>query len=98
MPITPRFSNEDKRYILRTLKEQRENNLILHKPSLIRLIKYLGTCLEKTPCDHTFRFTEKWLEENALMDMHDEILEDFRSNGMPCDCKVIYCCYDKFFN
>jgi hypothetical protein len=91
------YTEEDKKIILRTLKEQRENNLILHKPILIRLMRYLGVRLETTPCDHTFRHTEEWLEQNTLSDMHDEVIQDFRSNGMMCDCEVVYSCYDKFF-
>ena len=90
------YTEEEKKKILLNLKEQRDNSILLHKPSLIRLIKHLGTRLETEQCDHTFRFTEEWLQDNPNSDIRDDILQNFRENGMECDCQVLYKSYDKF--
>jgi len=59
------------------------------------LFKYIDEALNapdkegnKTGCDHTFRFTEKWAEKNALDVI--ELYQFLNALGGFCDCEVCY--------
>ena len=64
-------------------------------PQLLELAQYIESEANKPDssgnipgCDHTFRFTERWAEENGLDVV--ELYQFLNSEGGFCDCEVCY--------
>jgi hypothetical protein len=56
---------------------------------LVELGDYLRPRLRENGCDHTFRFTEEWLESSAYKERVSYVLDELRNQGACCDCEVL---------
>lgn len=51
------------------------------------LFAFVDTHVDKEGCDHTHRFTEKWVSENTQQ--RTPIIEWLEEHGGFCDCEVV---------
>ncbi len=72
-------------------KEQERKKAQAAFPLSSELLESLFTFVEaqvdNEGCDHTHRFTERWVSENTQQ--HTQIFEWLEENGGFCDCEVI---------
>jgi hypothetical protein len=59
---------------------------------LEQLFAAVDSAVEEHGCDHTFRYTEKWLRESGRE--RDATFTWLREHGGYCDCEVVANAYD----
>ena len=59
---------------------------------LERLFTAVNSAVERQGCDHTLRFTEKWLSESGRE--RDVAITWLKAHGGYCDCEVTANAYD----
>jgi hypothetical protein len=64
------------------------NTFPLSDELLESLFKFVETSVDANGCDHSRRFTEKWLGLNKVSP--ESVLRWLESNGGFCDCEVIF--------
>jgi hypothetical protein len=61
----------------------------LSPEQLDALGRHLSSCLRTSPCDHTCRHTQEWLEATHV-DAPDKVIRAMERQGGYCDCEVSY--------
>jgi hypothetical protein len=77
-----------KRLVLLKEYESKWARLSLTPKQLAQLGRHLEKRLAESPCDHTLRHTETWLQAEAAKGVR-ETLEAIRSRGGYCDCEAL---------
>jgi hypothetical protein len=77
-------------------KNEQKHNAQKAFPLSDNLLTSLFTSVEKSVdihgCDHSRRFTIKWIEDHE--ESRDDALEWLESTGGFCDCEVVFNSYD----
>jgi hypothetical protein len=60
---------------------------MLTDDELFDLADYLYEKIDRRGCDHSVRFTKRWLRKNGIRHVRD-VLEEFELHGGFCDCEV----------
>ncbi len=80
------LSKEEKRAMMKKWKAAQEKKYILSKAQVKKYFAFLENVLEQQPCDHTLRYTQKWLAEH------------YKGGNMGgyCDCEALMNCYEQY--
>ena len=82
---------DDKKQMLKAWKASQKAEAREGFPAPVDVLEELFDCideaLEERGCDHTYRFTRKWIESTGLQEK--TIVPWLQSNGGYCDCEVI---------
>lgn len=65
------------------------NELNLSPEQLESLGLFLSEKLTADDCDHSIKFTKRWLEENIPKSKISKIVKEFQNQGGFCDCEVL---------
>lgn len=60
------------------------------------LFDYVGEQLDLHGCDHSNRFTMKWLEDHIPALDRKKVLAEIQDMGGFCDCEVMMNCYEDY--
>lgn len=77
-------------------KNEFEKSLPFSAEIFEELFDYIDTTLESHGCDHTLKYTKKFLENNNLP--LKKIIEWLEENGGYCDCEVLANIEDKILD
>ncbi len=90
------LSKEEKRAMMKKWKAAQEKKYILSKAQVKKYFAFLENVLEQQPCDHTLRYTQKWLAEHYKGGNIDDIIEEIKEMGGYCDCEALMNCYEQY--
>ncbi|MBQ7294777.1 MAG: DUF2695 domain-containing protein [Clostridia bacterium] len=90
------LSKEEKKFLMKEWKTQKENKYNLSKTNAEDLFQYLETQLDDNPCDDTLRYTKQWLKENLVPEKIESAIEEIEEMGGYCDCEVLSNCYEEY--
>ena len=85
------MSSDDKKKKLKEWKNAQKSyaraEFPLSADNLEALFDSLDSALEKHGCEHTYRFTQEWLEQAG----HSEslVIPWLQANGGYCDCEIL---------
>ena len=75
------LSKEEKRAMMKKWKAAQEKKYILSKAQVKKYFAFLENVLEQQPCDHTLRYTQKWLAEHYKGGNIDDIIEEIKERA-----------------
>lgn len=90
------LSKEEKKLLMKQYKETNKVELILEKEKVADLFAFIENQLEKTPCDHSLKYTEEWLKSNVSEDMRGAVIAEIERMGGYCDCEILLNCYEEY--
>lgn len=67
--------------MMKQWKAAQEKKYILSKAQVKKYFAFLENALERQPCDHTLRHTEKWLAGHYKGGKIDDIIEEIKEMG-----------------
>lgn len=90
------LSKEKKKALMKKWKTAQKKKYMLNKTQVKKLISFLETKLEEEPCNHTMRYTEKWIRENCDSGKVEAVITEINEMGGYCDCEVLMNCYERY--
>ncbi|MBR1702892.1 MAG: DUF2695 domain-containing protein [Lachnospiraceae bacterium] len=90
------LSREEKKALKEKWKSVQNRKYILPKTKVKKLFLFLENELEKEPCDHTLKHTEKWISDNFGNEKKEDIIREMKEMGGYCDCEVLLNCYENY--
>lgn len=91
------LTKEEKKALKKAYEAQQNKKYILKKRDVKSLFNYIDKHISEDGCDHTLKYTEKWLakkfddeEKRAL------VLKELEDDGGYCDCEVVMNCYERY--
>lgn len=77
-------------------KGQRRINHLLSANQAADLFSFVDVRIQECGCNHTWRFTQEWLDANVDFMQHEAILTELETMGGYCDCEVLKNCYEDY--
>ena len=90
------LSKAEKKALAKTCQAAQSKAHVLAEDDVRKLFVYLEEQLGGSFCDHTLRYTERWLKENLSAEMAEDVIAEITEMGGYCDCEVLFNCYEDY--
>lgn len=89
------LSKEEKKAKQQAYRQAQKRSYQLSLAEAEALFAYLDEQLEEEDCDHTLRYTQQWLQQQAHPQMA-AVIAELQEMGGYCDCEVLANCYEDY--
>ena len=90
------LSKGEKEKLIKEWKIEQNKDYILTQENVKDLFEFLENRLNASYCDHTLRYTEKWLCDHIPFEMVKSAISEITDMGGYCDCEVLLNCYEDY--